>query len=135
MTEVFADTSALYAVMDAGDDHSVEAISALTAISDKGSSLLVTHSYAAAELISLVQRRLGMDAVRSLVDDVLPAVEIRWVAASLHDAGVTAMRAAGRRQVSFVDWVSFEFMRREQIEDAFAFDDDFAEQGFRLVTP
>jgi predicted nucleic acid-binding protein len=32
-----------------------------------------------------------------------------------------------------VDWVSFEVMRRERIESAFAFDADFDAQGFRTI--
>jgi predicted nucleic acid-binding protein len=35
--------------------------------------------------------------------------------------------------VTLVDLVSFEVMRRLQIETAFAFDRDFARHGFALV--
>jgi predicted nucleic acid-binding protein len=35
--------------------------------------------------------------------------------------------------VSLVDRVSFELMRREGIERALAFDDDFTEAGFETV--
>jgi predicted nucleic acid-binding protein len=35
--------------------------------------------------------------------------------------------------MTLVDLVSFEVMRRLQIETAFAFDRDFARQGFALV--
>jgi predicted nucleic acid-binding protein len=40
---------------------------------------------------------------------------------------------AGRQAASFVDRVSFELMRRDRIETAFAFDRDFAREGFRRV--
>lgn len=43
------------------------------------------------------------------------------------------MLAAGRR-VSLVDWTSFLVMRRRGITTAFAFDADFAAEGFQ-VTP
>jgi uncharacterized protein len=46
---------------------------------------------------------------------------------------VSAMLAAGQRDVSLVDWTSFELMRRLGVNTAFAFDDDFAEQGFDLL--
>jgi len=37
---------------------------------------------------------------------------------------------AARRQLSLVDCISFEVMRRRGIKTAFTFDDHFAEQGF-----
>ena len=40
------------------------------------------------------------------------------------------MLAAGRRNVSLVDWTSFELMRAKGITNALAFDDDFDERGF-----
>jgi predicted nucleic acid-binding protein len=35
--------------------------------------------------------------------------------------------------VSFVDWVSFEVMRRRGLRRAFAFDPDFRAAGFELA--
>lgn len=60
-------------------------------------------------------------------------LEIVWVDEELHRAATAAFLAAIRRGTSFVDWVSFELMRRRGIETAFAFDRDFAAEGFRLI--
>lgn len=95
--------------------------------------MLVSHSYVLLESATLVQRRLGMRAVRALLDEVAPLLELEWVGESLHRAAETALLAAGRRDVSLVDWTSFELMRRRQIFQAFAYDADFAHQGFKLV--
>ena len=46
---------------------------------------------------------------------------------------MTSLLASGRKDVSLVDWVSFELMRRAGISMAFAFDRDFAAQGFSLI--
>lgn len=91
---------------------------------------LLTHSYVLVETSALVQRRLGMDALRALRDDLLKVVAVEWVDAPLHDLALAATIAAGRRDVSFVDRVSFELMRRLGIRRAFAFDDDFEREGF-----
>lgn len=85
------------------------------------------------ELVALAQRRLGIPAVRSLADDLLPMIVVAWVDERLHGAGMTALLAAGDRDVSIVDWVSFELMRQRGIRQAFAFDAHFREQGFTLV--
>jgi len=49
--------------------------------------------------------------------------------------GVTALLAAGHRQLSLVDCVSFEVMRREGIRRVFAFDAHFADHGFDTIPP
>jgi predicted nucleic acid-binding protein len=95
---------------------------------------LVLHSYALSESIALLQRRVGLDAVRRLVDGILPVVEIAWVDRELHDRAVGVMLASGRRTVSLVDHVSFILMRDRHIRTAFAFDRDFADQGFEVLS-
>lgn len=94
---------------------------------------LVAHNYILVESIALVHSRFGHGAARRLVGDFFPAVEVTWIDEALHLAATSAFLAAGRSAVSFVDRVSFELMRRERIDTAFAFDRDFARQGFRLV--
>lgn len=129
---VFVDTSALYAVLDADDlrhdsaDHAWRDL--LT-----GDAALRTHSAVVVETSALVQARLGMDAVRVLHADVLPLLSVCFVDAALHRQAVTALLAAGRRSLSLVDWTSFELMRNENLTEAFAFDDDFANQGFMTL--
>jgi predicted nucleic acid-binding protein len=83
------------------------------------------------ETTALVQRRLGAEAVRDLHDRLLRPVSIVWIDKATHDAAVSALLAGG--PTTLVDLVSFEVMRRLEIETAFAFDRDFARQGFALV--
>lgn len=93
----------------------------------------MTHNYVVVEASTLVHTRLGGSAMRDLHDALLAAVRLVWVDESLHRAGVAALLAARGRRVSLVDWVSFELMRRQRVQRAFAFDRDFADQGFALV--
>jgi predicted nucleic acid-binding protein len=46
---------------------------------------------------------------------------------------VAALLTANRRELSLVDCVSFEVMRRRDITSAFAIDTDFSKQGFTVV--
>jgi predicted nucleic acid-binding protein len=71
-----------------------------------------------------------MGTLRTFVDDLLPLVDIEWVDPVLHAEAREATLAGGQRRVSLVDWTSFLVMRRRGIATAFAFDDDFAAQGF-----
>lgn len=94
---------------------------------------LVTHNYVLVESTALVQHRLGLEAVRALHDDLLPTVAVEWVDERTHGQALAAVLAAGRREVSLVDRVSFELMRGLGIRRAFAFDEDFEREGFTVV--
>jgi len=98
-----------------------------------GNGSLVVHSYAVSETISLVQRRIGMEALRDYAMFLEPALEVAWVDDRLHRRALASLLAADRRGISFVDHVSFEVMRDLDIDTAFTFDGDFAAQGFTVV--
>ncbi len=129
---VFMDTSALYAVLDADDQNHAHAKHAWVNLLGQEEELVCTN-YILVETSALVQRRLGMEAVRVLQEDVVPILTVEWVDERVHAAGVAALLTAARRQLSLVDCISFETMRRLGLRTAFAFDDHFAEQGFELV--
>jgi len=85
------------------------------------------------EAVALVQARLGLDAVASLREELLPIAQVVWIEQDVYDGAFNTLLAARRRAVSLVDWVSFETMRRLGLRRAFAFDPHFAEQGFELL--
>lgn len=136
MTEtVLVDTSALYAYLDAADEQHTLALDRMRRLFDSVAAnerAALTHSSVVVESVALVQRRLGMEAVRDLLDNVLSPIEVRFVDADLHTRAVVALLAADRRDISLVDWTSFELMRELRIDHALAFDDDFADHGFEL---
>ena len=125
----FVDTSAFLAILDAGDAWHQPADSLWRRLLDEDHPL-VTTNYVVVESCAVAQRRLSLEAVRTLQGDILPLVVIRWVDETTHQAAMTAMLTAGRRQLSLVDCTSFEVMRRLNIGRAFTFDRHFAEQGF-----
>lgn len=128
----FVDTSAFFALLDADDDHRDRARSHMLDVVDGGIELL-THEYVVVETVALVQRRLGLGALRRFVDDLLPIVEVAWVDPGLHAEAREALLAAGRRTVSLVDRTSFLVMRRHGVRRAFTFDPDFGAEGFEVV--
>jgi predicted nucleic acid-binding protein len=125
---MFVDTSALYALMDRDDRNHAGAARFWSGINV--AEPLVTHSYVLVETSALVQRRLGIEALRVLVDELTLPISTVFVDRTVHDAAVSGVLAAQLRQLSLVDMVSFEVMRRAGIRTAFAFDDHFARFGF-----
>ena len=129
---IFVDTAAFYALADAADPNHAAARAELERLR-AADAALVTHEYVLVEATALIQRRLGLTAFRLFVDGLLPLIEVIWVDAHLHTEAREALLAAGRREVSLVDWTSFLLMRRLGIAQAFTFDADFAAEGFEVI--
>jgi predicted nucleic acid-binding protein len=128
----FVDTSAFLAVLDADDGQHTRASRVWSDLISREEDLLTT-SYVLVETFALAQARLGLSATRLLNDDVVPVLRVTWVDEALHRAAATALLTAQRRDLSLVDCVSFEAMRRAGVERAFAFDRHFRQQGFALI--
>ncbi|MGH7571770.1 MAG: type II toxin-antitoxin system VapC family toxin [Gemmatimonadota bacterium] len=126
------DTSAVYAVLDRDDDMHPRAAEAWRELLEDSESLL-TSNYVVLESFALVQRRLGMEALRVLAGDLLPIMSVEWVGQEDHRTAAQAVLAADRRNLSLVDCASFQLMRRIGVQAAFAFDRHFEEQGFRML--
>jgi predicted nucleic acid-binding protein len=125
----FVDTSALYAVLDR-DDENHQAARAIWEMLLKSGATLVTSNYVLLEACALVQHRLGLDALRTFQDDLLPLLTIEWISRAQHDSAIAVVLSAGRKKLSLVDCVSFGVMRAAGLRKAFAFDSHFIEQGF-----
>ena len=127
-----APTSAFLAVLNADDQNHASAKEAWDKMVSHEETLLCTN-YILVETFALVQHRLGMEAARTLHDDILPLVSVEWIDAQSHYSSVIAKLVAGRRRLSLVDCASFETMRRLGLSTAFAFDRDFKGQGFEII--
>ncbi len=131
--EAYVDTSAILALLDKRDPRNADAHAIWDGL--VGDAELYCSSYTLIDSVALVQNRMGVPAVRDPVASIYPLLSIVWVTQDVHDAGVGALLAAGRRQLSLVDCVSFEVMRRQGVQRVFAFDPHFAEKGFEPLTP
>lgn len=128
---ILLDTSAIYALADRDDLNHHEALHRFERALEAGHTLLV-HNYLILESAALLGRRLGREAARRFLNDV-DAFRIRWVDETLHRTAVGRFLKR-KGQVSLVDEVSFLVMREEGIRVAFAFDADFAREGFQLYS-
>ena len=129
---VFADTSALYALLVRTEEGHAEVAAAFSRLL-RGRRALVTSNYVVLETAALLQRRIGLPAVRDFDERIAPLLTLRWITEPLHRRAMDRLIRADRRGVSLVDCTSFEVMEGEGIAEAFALDRDFAAAGFRLV--
>jgi predicted nucleic acid-binding protein len=131
VNRVFVDTSALLALMNAEDHLHGRAVEAANALRSTGAGL-VTTSYVMVETYALLDRRLGRESVRRFRAEFEPLLEVIWIRKEEHEEGLDRLLGA-RRRVSLVDAVSFAVSRRQGIQRAFAYDDDFKTEGFDLA--
>lgn len=122
---VYIDTSAIYAVLDADDANHQSTSKIWKDLVDRKASLF-TGNYVLLESFALVQHRLGLDASRTLHEDIVPILRIEWVNNEKHDSGAAAMLTASSHKLSLVDCVSFEIIRRVGIRHVFTFDRHFS---------
>ncbi len=132
MSDVFVDTSALYALLVEEDDNHDDARIAAESLRELDATL-VTSSFVVLETVALLQARVGVGAVRIFYLDILPLLRIIWVDKDLLHRAINALLAASRRQVSLTDWASIALMQDHRIDQAFAFDEDFTRMGVDLI--
>jgi len=129
---VFADTSALFALLVRNDYMHVQA-GKIFAQCMHDEVQLLSSSYILVETMALLQRRVGMDAVIDFHEKIVPLLDIVWVDGEWHGKAMTRLLALQKREVSLVDCLSFVIMETREISHAFSFDRHFADYGFTLL--
>ena len=129
---VFADTSALFSLLVRDDFMHIRAQLNFAHFA-RHNFQLVTSSFVLVEAIALLQRRVGLDAVRDFNGKISPLMEVVWVDADWHNRGMLRMLAQNQRNLSVVDCVSFEIMEAREITEAFTFDRHFVDNGFAIA--
>ncbi len=129
---VFADTSALFALLVRDDFMHVRAKENFGYFSDHRTQLL-TSSFVLVETVALLQRRVGLDSVRDFNAKILPLLEVIWVDADWQNRAMQRLLTQNRKNLSLVDCMSFEIMEAREIAEAFTFDRHFEENGFQIA--
>ena len=132
MSRVFVDTSGILALLNPLDASHAAARRAFEKLEAREVPLL-TSSFVLVETYALLLRRFGLEAVIAFRRDFAPLLEVVWVESSLHESGLDLLLERGGRNLSLVDAVSFLVMRQRRIDEAFAFDRHFSDEGFVLT--
>jgi len=127
---IFIDTSAIYALADRADPWHQAAKERFEGLL-RGGERPLTHNYVLIESMALLQHRLGLDAAIQFGRDARAFV-IEWIGEKTHEKVLNSLRVVSRREVSFVDHVSFFVMRSRGVRVALAFDRHFEAEGFGI---
>jgi predicted nucleic acid-binding protein len=98
---------------------------------------LVTTNLILSELWTLLRTRLGHRETVEFLDRVnaLATLRLERISEAIEAESWEWLRAHDERLYSFVDATSFALMRRLRIQEALAFDGDFAAAGFVELRP
>lgn len=130
MARILVDTSAVYALLDAGDRWHAAAREALEAIKRSREEPLLTN-FLVAECHALLLARLGRDVARRwLLGNAWP---IERVTQRDEERAAEIIRRYEDKTYSYTDATSFAVMERLGIRRAVAFDSHYRQQGFELV--
>ena len=128
----FVDTSVFLAALGKDDINNILAAETLAELVENGEQLITTN-YVLVESYALIQRRMGMNAIRDFQSHILPALTLVWISAEEHQHALKSFLSENRRNLSFVDCSSFDTIQRVGIDKVFTFDSHFREQGFEVI--
>ena len=129
---IFVDTSVFLAVLAEGDNNNKIAAETLATLVENGEQLITTN-YILVESYALIQRRMGMIAIRDFQNQILPSLTLVWINAEEHQQATQQFLSENRRNLSFVDCSSFDMIQKSKVDKVFTFDSHFAEQGFEVI--
>lgn len=131
MADIYLDTSAFLAVLNQNDDYHPIASSAWSQLLDSETRLVI-NSFVLIESCALIQKRLGIDALKAFMRHIQPVLFIDWIDEDSFHPSVYILLNNNDRDLSLVDCSSFLTMTRLHISTAFTFDSHFARQGFEV---
>ena len=129
MARIFADTSAIYALLDRKDRNHGAAVALLRTMGQRREVPLLSN-FVVAETYGLLQIRLGPKIARGwLFGNLWP---IERVTSEDEARARDILRRYDDRTFSYVDASSFAVMERLRLSNVLAFDAHFRQFGFQL---
>jgi len=111
---------------------------ALQLLEQLGGRRVVTSAHVRGETWTTLRRKLWHGRAVEFLDSVGKAdryVQVAPVDEQIEDEALRWLRQHDEREYSFVDATSFAYMRARGIQEALAFDGDFAAAGFTELRP
>jgi len=130
---VFIDTCAFIALIDSDDDFHGLAFDLFSKASKDNADFL-TSNYVMLETIFLLQRAIGLPAVKDFKKLMLPIVRIIWIDEKIHRESLNNLIAAEKKKISLTDYSSFYILDNYNIDKVFTFDNHFKEKNYKILS-
>lgn len=135
-SEIFADSSALYAFVDRRDAWHETAREAVERAIKSG-RLIVTTDYVVAETVNLANARGGRHVANRVLDllEQSDGIRVEWIGVERFERTKTYFRKHADHGYSFTDCTSFVVMKEERLSEALTTDSHFVKAGFKALLP
>jgi predicted nucleic acid-binding protein len=132
---ILVDSGAWYALSDNQERHHIAAVALFGRLMKGEFGGILTSDFILDETYTLLRMRLGLSAVRALRDLQAKSSSLQVLRVSDHDFGraLDLMLAHEDKRWSFTDCTSFTLMKDLELVNAFTFDRNFVEAGFRML--
>jgi predicted nucleic acid-binding protein len=132
---ILIDTGAWYALADPQERHHGNAVRLFGRLTKGKHGRMLTSDYILDETYTLIRMRLGIEPVKRLRDLLHQSSSTQVVRVSENDfeRSVDLMIDHEDKRWSLTDCTSFVLMQELEIGDAFTFDHNFSEAGFRVL--
>ncbi len=131
--KIFIDTCAFIALIDSDDDYHGLAFDLFSKASKDNADFL-TSNYVMLETIFLLQRAIGLPAVKDFKKLMLPIVRIIWIDEKIHRESLNNLIAAEKKKISLTDYSSFYILDNYNIDKVFTFDNHFKEKNYKILS-
>jgi len=134
--DVFADTSALYALVNRSDSTHETARTAVARLIRAGRQLIATD-YVFAETVNLANARGGARVAVRVLDLIEQSrgLRIEWIGPDRFESAKIFFRKHVDHAYSFTDCTSFVTMRELKLADVLTTDRHFRAAGFNMLLP
>ncbi len=132
---ILVDSGAWYALSDPQERHHGHATALFTRLTKGEFGRILTTDFVLDETYTLLRMRLGTGAVAKLRDLLKHSSSLQMLRVSDldFDHAVDLMLAHGDKRWSLTDCTSFVLMRELEVANAFTFNHNFSEAGFRIL--
>ena len=131
--KIFIDTCAFIALIDSDDDFHNLAFNLFSKASKDNADFL-TSNYVMLETIFLLQKTIGLPAVKDFKKLMLPIVRIIWIDEKIHNNSLNNLIAAEKEKISLTDYSSFYILDNYNIDKVFTFDNHFKEKNYKILS-
>lgn len=131
---IFVDTSAWYALADAGDiNHRRASAFLMESISEY--KKLVTTNHIMGETYTIIRYRLGYTAARKFLSNIEISQRTNriFVSEQIEQKAYQLLERYSDQDFSFIDSTSFVVMKKYKLSDSFTFDKHFSTAGFTIL--
>lgn len=132
---IFVDTSAFYGAKDKQEKHNKKSIFFLAKVLKNNQYNLITTNYILSETLTLMRYKLGHQIAVEFKEEIKKSnyCLVMRVTEDIEEQAWEIFKKYNDKEYSFVDCISFAFMKEQGIKKAFTFDSHFQHFGFELV--